>query len=139
MTETPLSQIALADLGDRLRVAREAANLTQKDAAAEIGVARTTLVAIEQGQRRVRMDELQRLAKLYHTSVNALLRREAVHAHLVPRIRKLIGSDDAASLIATELLSDLAQAEVELENLLGIKRSPKYPQERPILAGDVRA
>src|SRR6185312_8727340 len=99
----------------------------------------TTLVAIEQGQRRVRMDELLQLAKLYRTSVNALLRREAVHVDLAPRFRKLIGSDDPGAAGATQLLSDLAKAEVELENLLGIKRSRNYPPERPILAGDVRA
>lgn len=139
MTETPLSQIALADLGERLRVARETANLTQKDAAKSIAVARTTIVAIEQGQRRVRMDELQQLAKLYRTSVNAILRREAIHVDLAPRFRKLIGSNDLAAAQAAELLADLARAEVELENLLGIRRVRNYPPERPILPGDVRA
>jgi Zn-dependent peptidase ImmA (M78 family)/DNA-binding XRE family transcriptional regulator len=139
MTETPLSEIALSDLGERLRIARDAASLTQKHAAESIAVARTTLVAIEQGQRRVRMDELQRLAKLYRTSVNALMRREAVHVDLAPRFRKLVGSHDLAAMQATELLTDLARAEVELENLLGIRRIRNYPPERPILAGDVRA
>lgn len=139
MTETPLNQMALAEVGERLRVAREGANFTQKDAAEAISVARTTLVAIEQGQRRVRMDELQHLAKLYRTSVNAILRREAVHVDLAPRFRKLIGGDDVAAVQATELLADLARAEVELENLLGIKRARNYPPERQILPGDVRA
>jgi Zn-dependent peptidase ImmA (M78 family) len=37
------------------------------------------------------------------------------------------------------LLAELAKAEVELENLLGIKRIRNYPPERPILPGDVRA
>lgn len=36
-------------------------------------------------------------------------------------------------------MSDLAKAEVELENLLGVKRVYNYPPERPILRGDVRA
>jgi Zn-dependent peptidase ImmA (M78 family) len=34
-------------------------------------------------------------------------------------------------------LSGLVKAEVELENLLGIKRSENYPPERPLLPGDV--
>lgn len=139
MTEAPLSQIDLTDLGERLRIAREAAGLTQKDAAEAIAVARTTLVAIEKGQRRIRMDEIQQLARLYRTSVNALLRREAVHVDLAPRFRKLVGDDDLAATAATELLADLARAEVELENLLGINRTRNYPPERPILPGDVRA
>ena len=38
-----------------------------------------------------------------------------------------------------QLLSALAQAEVELENLLGVKRPRNWPPERPVLPGDVRA
>ena len=64
----------LKQIGERLRKARETAGITQADAAAETGMARTTLVAIEQGQRRVRMDEIQLLARLYKISANALLR-----------------------------------------------------------------
>jgi Zn-dependent peptidase ImmA (M78 family)/DNA-binding XRE family transcriptional regulator len=136
---TQLEQVSPIDTGERLRVAREGANITQAAAATAIGVARTTLVAIEQGERRVRLDELQRLAKLYGTSVNALLRREAVHVDLAPRFRKLHARHDAADDAAADLLASLAQAEVELENLLGIDRVRNYPPERQILKGDVRA
>ena len=90
-----------------------------------IDVARTTLVAIEQGQRRARMIELQKLAKAYGTSVNALLRQEAIHVDFAPRFRKLIGSRDAAAAEAAELMANLARAEAELENLLGVRRAPK--------------
>lgn len=127
------------DVGERLRVAREAADITQADAATDISVARTTLVAIEKGKRRVRIDELQRLARLYDMSVNALLRRESIHVDLVPRFRKLQKSGEDESSAAAQLLANLVKAEVELENLLGIKRTRNYPSERPILPGDVRA
>ena len=50
MSDSSLSQTSPADVGERLRLAREAANITQKQAADAISVARTTLVAIEQGQ-----------------------------------------------------------------------------------------
>lgn len=133
-----LEQIPAADVGERLRIAREAANITQADAAKVIGVARTTIVAIEQGQRRVRIDELQKLSNAYRTSVNALLRLEAVHVDLAPRFRKLNANDQGAAA-AAELLTDLAKAEVELENLLGIQRVRNYPPERSLLPGDVRA
>jgi Zn-dependent peptidase ImmA (M78 family)/DNA-binding XRE family transcriptional regulator len=135
---TPLEQISPAETGERLRVARESANVTQAAAATAIGVARTTVVAIEQGERRVRMGELQRLAKLYGTSVNALFRQEAVHVDLAPRFRKLDGNHGGAAIEAAELLAGLAKAEVELENLLGVHRPRNYPPERPILKGDVR-
>src|SRR5580704_1009090 len=72
-----LEQMSAEDVGERLRIAREKANLTQEDAAAAIDVARTTLIAIEKGQRRARIGEVQKLAKAYGTSVNALLRQEA--------------------------------------------------------------
>ncbi len=134
-----LEQISPENVGQRLRVARENAKFTQEDAANAIDVARTTLVAIEQGQRRAKMSELQKLAKAYGTSINALLRREAIQVDLVPRFRKLIGSKDAAAAEAAELMANLARAEVELENLLGVRRVQNYPAERPILRGDVRA
>jgi Zn-dependent peptidase ImmA (M78 family)/DNA-binding XRE family transcriptional regulator len=126
-----------SEIGERLRIARDAAGVTQAAAALAIGAARTTIVAMEQGQRRVKIDELQKLARLYGTSVNALLRREAVHVDFVPRFRKVIGDGDDAIATATQLLADLARAEIELENLLGIERTRNYPPERPILPGDV--
>ena len=134
----PLESISQVELGERLRIAREEVDVKQAEAAGEINVARTTLIAIEQGQRRIRMDELQKLARLYKTSANALLRQEAVHVDLVPKFRKLVLTGDEATKAATQLLTDLAKAEVELENLLGVKRTRNYPPERPILPGDVR-
>jgi Zn-dependent peptidase ImmA (M78 family)/DNA-binding XRE family transcriptional regulator len=136
---TPLEDINPVDVGERLRIAREGVGINQAKAAGSIDIARTTLVAIEQGQRRVRMTELRQLAQLYGTSVNALLRREAIQVDLAPRFRKLANSSDASVDAAAKLLADLARAEVELENLLGVKRVRNYPPERPILRGDVRA
>ena len=134
-----LEQVSAEQVGERLRIAREKANLTQEDAAKVIDVARTTLIAIEQGQRRARFREVQKLAEAYGTSVNALLRQEAVHVDLAPRFRKLFTSKDKAEAEAAELIDNLAKAEVELENLLGVTRARNYPPERPILPGDVRA
>ena len=127
-----------SEIGERLRIAREAAGLTQAAAAEKIDVARTTIVAIERGQRRIKTNELQRLCSFYGTSANAILRQEAVHLDMVPRFRKLAQSADDAAEQAACLLNDLVSAEVELENALGIKRTRNYPPERPILPGDVR-
>jgi Zn-dependent peptidase ImmA (M78 family)/DNA-binding XRE family transcriptional regulator len=133
----PLDQISPNEIGERLRLARDAADLTQAQAADAVDMARTTLVAIEQGQRRVRMEELQKLAKLYGSSANALLRTEAVHVDLTPKFRKLVGDRDESSRAASHLLADLAKAEVELENLLGVHRTRNYPAERSIMPGNV--
>ena len=132
-------EIDSVDVGRRLRIARETAGMTQSDAAANIDVARTTLVAIEKGQRVVRTAELLPLARLYGTSVNSLLRHESVYVDLVPRFRKLPDCKDGSSAKAARLLADLVQAEVELENLLGITHPRNYPPQRPLVQGDVRA
>lgn len=136
---TPLDQLDPIEAGERLRVAREAVGISQATAAGAIDVARTTLVAIENGYRRARLKEIQGLATLYGISVNSLLRQEAVHVDLVPRFRKLMNSHDDAAHAAAKLLAELAKAEVELENLLGHRRIFSFPPERPILSGDVRA
>lgn len=135
---SPLDKLGPHDVGERLRIARDAAKLKQQQAADAVGIARTTLVAIEQGQRKVKLDEVRALARVYGTSVNALLRQEAVHADLMPRFRKLGSSYPEAVDEAARLLNDLARAEVELENLLGVQRARNYPPERTILPGDVR-
>jgi transcriptional regulator with XRE-family HTH domain len=131
-------RISDIELGERLRVARERAKLTQSDAAEVIGAVRTTVVAIEKGQRRIRIDELQNLAKAYGTSANALLRQESVVLDLVPRFRKLASSTDDTIETASRMLNDLLQAEVELENMLAVRRPLDYPPERPVLPGDIR-
>lgn len=132
-----LNRISAQELGRRLRIARENAAIRQASAAGVIGLSRPTLVSIEKGTRRIRIQELQKLAHHYRVSVNALLRREAVHPDLVPRFRKLRGTEDEHTSEAVRLLNDLVKAEGELENLLGIKRSESYPPERGISTGDV--
>jgi Zn-dependent peptidase ImmA (M78 family) len=131
-------RLSNVEIGERLRLAREVAKLTQEEAGAVIAAARTTIVAIEQGKRRVRIDELQKLASAYGTSANTILRREAIHLDMVPRFRKLPQSDDKAIESATRLLNDLVRSEMELENALGITRARNYSPERPILPGSIR-
>lgn len=126
------------ELGERLRIARTRAGLTQDAAATKLTVARTTIVAMEKGQRRVKAEELRALAELYRQSVNALLRPTTVSVELLPRFRALSGSDDDPATQAARLLNDLAAAEVELERLVGQPLRPAYPPERPIGSGDLR-
>jgi Zn-dependent peptidase ImmA (M78 family)/DNA-binding XRE family transcriptional regulator len=132
-------ELSPVELGERLKVARETANLKQETGAKAAGIARTTLIAIEKGQRPVRVEELQALARCYGISVNSLLRRESVHVDLVPRFRSLPDAGEEGTEDAARLLNDLVRAEVELENVLGVERPRHYPAERTILRGDVRA
>ena len=127
------------EVGERLREARDRVKLKQAEAAETVGLSRTTLIAIEQGQRRVRIDELRKLANLYKMSINELMRQEAIHADLTPKFRKLFQQEDDAVERAVKQLEDLVRAEAELEQLLGVQSLRNYPPERPILPGDVRA
>ena len=132
-----LDNLASGDVGERLRMARDTARVTQAAAAAALNVARTTIVAIEQGQRRIRLEELQALVGLYGTSVNALFRSEAVQVDLKPQFRRAPQGLESDEDTASTLLTDLVKAEVELEDLLGIQRARNLPPEHPLLPGDV--
>ena len=132
-----LNELGAQEIGRRLRLARENAGIRQDDAARFIGMSRPTLVSIEKGVRRVRIEELQVLTRHYGVSVNALLRREAVHTDLMPRFRKLRETDDKHAAEAIQLFNDLIRADVEMENVLGIERRRNYPPDRGINEGNV--
>jgi len=134
-----LNELSAQEIGRRLRIARENADIRQDDAAQVIGMSRPTLVSIEKGVRRVRVQQIRMLARHYGVSVNALLRREAVHTDLMPRFRKLRETEDAHTTEAILLFNDLIKADVEMENILGIQRRRNYPPARRINDGDVVA
>ena len=125
-------------VGERLRAARSRAGLTQDTAASQLKLARTTLVAIEKGQRRVRAEELREFAVLYKTSINAMLRPETVQVDAIPRFRALSDAETGPAADAARVLNDLVGAEVELERLVGQPLRFSYPPERPIGTGDLR-
>lgn len=78
MERNILESIDDAELGRRLKQARLSAGLTQADAAGTVGVARTTLIAIEQGGRRIKAGELIELAHAYGCQVSDLVRPRPV-------------------------------------------------------------
>lgn len=132
-----IDHLTPAELGGRLKAAREAAKFTQLMAAEKIGISRTTLVAIEQGQRPARLNEVQQLALLYGTTANSVLRNDAINVDLVPKFRKdLSGSNEDAEQ-ALQILAYLSQAEVKLESILGIKHAQKFIPEYALASGDV--
>ena len=67
----PNYELSPVELGERLKIARENANITQDAAAKAAGIARTTLVSIEKGQRTARLDEIQALSCFYGVSANS--------------------------------------------------------------------
>src|SRR5581483_152324 len=131
-----LEDIEATEIGDRLRIARGEAKLNQEDAAKALSVSRPTIIAIEKGQRKVKLDELNQLAQLYNLPLNRLLARDAVQLDLQGRFRRVdVNEKDSAQVIAQ--LNKLASASVELERLLGLKPSQLYLPEQPIRPGSV--
>ena len=120
--------LAAADLGERLRAARSGANLTQDAAAAALGMARTTLLAIEKGHRPVRPEELLALARLYGVSAGRLTSPDAIHVDLSAMFRRAEGKEASkAAADALALLNRLATGAVQLERLVGHEPRTDYP------------
>jgi len=111
--------ISSQQLGERLADARKRAKKNQADVADAIGVARTTLVAIEKGERRPSNAELVRLADVLDTSVHDLLRETLVRTEISPRFRTRFGVDKKAGPVseAVERLRVFGARYVELERL----------------------
>lgn len=118
-------------IGERLRVARNNAGYNQDEAAHALAVSRPTIYAIEKGQRKVKLDELDRLAEFYNVPINRLLAREAIQLDLQGRFRRIDVNEKSASEVISKL-NHLASASVELERLLGVKFSPTYMPEQVI-------
>jgi Zn-dependent peptidase ImmA (M78 family)/DNA-binding XRE family transcriptional regulator len=131
-----LDDIDASTIGDRLRLARTEAKLNQEDAAKALSVSRPTIIAIEKGQRKVKIEELDQLSKLYGHPINRLLAREAVQLDLQGRFRRVdVNEREAADVLRQ--LNRLASASVELERMLGIKFAPIYLPEQPIGASSI--
>lgn len=60
-------------VGQRLRAARESKTLSLRDVGARLGISHGTVGHWETGQNPIDLDALRRLARLYETSVVALL------------------------------------------------------------------
>lgn len=129
---TALDSIDKLKLGNRLRIARTAASLTQDQAAKALNMARTTLVAVEHGERAIRPVELVAVAKLYGTSVNNLLRDSSVHVDLSVQFRRNLANkcDELALQDASMLLHRLATRTAEIERILGKPTRLNYPTEQ---------
>lgn len=136
MTDRSLQPDSSDVMVDRLRAARRARGLTQQDVAERLGMARTTLVAIEKGERPVRPQEIVELARLYGRPLNELLRPAPVPEDFIAQFRLGTGAPKYDDQLAgsVELLQELADDYVELERLAGAPLPQRYPPEADISA-----
>lgn len=131
--ENILEKIDPKTIGARLQEARRARGRTQQDVAEEMDMARTTVVAIEKGERRLVPDELIKIAGFYGLSVSKLLNRTTATQDFVPQFRYTWRKDfeETPELEKVSFdLQQLAEDYFELEQLNGINRvelpAPQY-------------
>lgn len=117
------------NLAKRLRKARRDRGLTQEAVANELGLARTSLVALEKGQRAVRPDELVAMARLYGRPIDELVRPTAPVEDFVGQFRTTLSrtSDATALEQAIRDVERYAEDYRELERLAGVVPDHPYP------------
>ena len=130
MSEHILDTMDLRRLGQALQQARQKRGLTQADAAKVIDVARTTLTAIEKGERRIKAEELTKLAAAYGRPVSDFVRTrpeiEPFEVQFRSVVRKTV-EDDEQIIVAIDLLEALCRNYLELEQLTGKPLVRNYP------------
>ena len=132
---TELQVESMRELGARLQLARKAARKTQDDAATALSVARTTITAIEKGDRRVQARELVVLAELYGKSLNELLRTGQSTRPLAVQLRASLSRDGAETSALEPYFAEfqtLAEDYAHLERLCESPMPRRYPAERKL-------
>jgi Zn-dependent peptidase ImmA (M78 family)/DNA-binding XRE family transcriptional regulator len=128
-----LNTIDAEIIGERLAEARRTRGMTQIQAAEALGVARTTIVAIEKGDRRPRAAELVKLAQLYGQPMGTLVRDPADPAppdFIVQfRAARSTSRSDSESNRDADIrrFENLCRWYVELEESLGAPLPRRYP------------
>ena len=117
------------NLGLRLQEARKATGMTQMEVADHLGMARTTVVAIEKGERKVTSQEIVQFAKLYKRAVSDLVSKRVVAESLVPQFRASQKDVDSSYDQAAIELQNRAEDYVELERIEGAPLATRFPQE----------
>jgi Zn-dependent peptidase ImmA (M78 family)/transcriptional regulator with XRE-family HTH domain len=118
--------ISQAELGARLRQARESTGLTQDEVGGELGISRSAVTLIESGTRAVSSLELDRLAFLYGRDIRGFFAAEFgaenTLAGLFRRNRDI--ADDPKSMNALRHCMAVGRELTNLERLVGIDRDP---------------
>jgi len=128
----PYASLDPIALGARLQDARKVRRLTQQEVADALGVARTTIVAVEKGERRIGPAELIKLAAILDRDVHDLLRQRPITEGFLAQFRALAARDEpeAAEREAHVLeFQRLCEDYLELEQICQAPLSRRYPPE----------
>ncbi|MBS3027188.1 MAG: XRE family transcriptional regulator [Dolichospermum sp. DET50] len=132
MTTNILDNIDLRALGELLQQSRKKCGMTQADAAKIIDAARTTMIAIEKGERRLKANELIKLARAYGRSVSDFVRSRPVVQPFEVQFRAVYQrSQEQQAQIEPFILhlEELCQNYLELEKIMDAPLPRNYPLE----------
>ncbi len=135
MEENILDKLDMRKLGRELQQARTKRGLKQAEAAQVLNVARTTITAIEKGERRIKADELIKLARAYGRQVNDFIRqRPQIEPFQVQFRGPFLRDEDENSEISKYIdeLEELSRDYLELEQITNSPLVKKYPSEYTI-------
>ena len=119
-------------LGQNLKLARDQRGLRQEDAARIIDVARTTLTAIEQGKRRIKIDELIKLAEAYGRTVSDFVRPRPIAREFRVQFRgpsQTVNLEQARISFSEDEFQELCRDYLELEEIMDAALVRRYPPE----------
>lgn len=134
-SESPLEALEPRALGARLRDAREARAWTQQQLADQLGVARTTIVAIEKGERRVKSKELIEIAAILGRSVSEFLQRTSSAEGFAVQLRGALPAPAAVNTSLEPYIEEfqrLCEDYLRLEELCQAPLRRRYPPEYDI-------
>ncbi|MCL5997146.1 MAG: XRE family transcriptional regulator [Chloroflexi bacterium] len=141
MSTNILDTIDARELGKELQAARKSRGMTQEEAARVIDVTRTTVTAIEKGERRVKANELIRLAQAYGRQISDFVRPRPSLELMSIRLRGpawLSEGDQQQLEQSVETLREYARDYLELEQITDTSLTRKYPPEYPTAGNSVQ-
>ncbi len=142
MTNNVLDNIDMRRLGELLQQARNKCGMTQEAAAKVINAARTTMVAIEKGERRLKPTELIKLARAYGRAVSDFVQSRPVVQPFEVQFRAAYRRNDAQeSQIEPVIvrLEELCRNYMELEEIMDAPLPQNYPQDYEVTGMPIEA
>ncbi|WNZ22388.1 ImmA/IrrE family metallo-endopeptidase [Leptolyngbya sp. NK1-12] len=142
MATNILDNIDLRKLGELLQQARKKSGLTQADAAKVIDAARTTIVAIEKGERRLKPNELIKLARAYGRAVSDFVRSSPVTEPFEVQFRAAYQRNEQEEARITPIIErfeKLCRNYLELEKIMDAPIPRNYPQEYDVASMPIEA
>jgi len=139
MSENILERLDSKIVGERLKSARRASGFTQEQVADRLAVARTTVVAIEKGERRVTPEELLAFSTCYGRGVSELVRQSSFTEALAPQFRAALPSSQLERPFPEAQLSRVChelesrtEDYLELEQMCSAALTRDYPRPYPL-------